>query len=309
MASDMGKPLVGCYSHRFNLAVNRWVKEQPGLEFAISSIKTIMKRARNLKNAAKLRELTALTALKDNDTRWTSTFFMIKRFFRLQEDLKSIESLEDDMPSTPEINTVKRAYNHLEKFHSITISLQEKGLTLAEGRDIFNCLLEDYPELSHYLADDADIVHSVDFERAVYKLGTGANSAALTVAEQHAVNHLRTGSVNEDIEAEMQEDTTSLTYFEELRRRKKRRSEPQDYIDVKIIQSTSCTIERLFSDSKHILTDQRKSMSPILFEAILYLKKNRSLWTAETVANARRREAGQNQNLELDDDIYYEQEE
>jgi hypothetical protein len=95
--------------------------------------------------------------------------------------------------------------------------------------------------------------------------------------------------------------------FEELRLRKKRRCEPQEYIDVGIIQSTSCSIERIFSDSKHILTDQRKNMSPILFEAILYLKKNRSLWSAETVAKALKRK--DDRNVELDEDMYYEVEE
>jgi hypothetical protein len=176
MASDMGKPLVGCYSHRFNLAVNRWIRQQPGLQDSIDGIKNVMKKARNLKNAAKLRELMELKALKDNNTRWTSTFYMMKRFFRLEEDFKAIESLEEEMPRTVAINVAKRAYRHLEKFHSITISLQEKGLTLAEGRDIFNGVLEDYPNLCHYLADDADIVHSVDFERGIYKLAIGAKT-------------------------------------------------------------------------------------------------------------------------------------
>jgi hypothetical protein len=184
MASDMGKPLVGCYSHCFNLGVNRWVKEQPGLEDAINTIKNVMKKACNLKNAAKLREFTELKALKDNDTHWTSTFYMIKCFFCLQEDLKSIESLEDEMPTMAAINTVKgRAYKHLKKFHSITVSLQEKGLTLAEGHNIFNGVLEDYPDLTHYLANDVDIVHCVNFERAVCKLASGTDSA-LTMAER-----------------------------------------------------------------------------------------------------------------------------
>jgi hypothetical protein len=269
-----------------------------------------MKKARNLKNAAKLRELTELKALKDNETRWTSTFYMIKRFFRLQEDLKSIETLDDEMPTGAAINTVKRAYKHLEKFHSITVSLQEKGLTLAEGRDIFNGVLEDYLDLSHYLADNADIVHCVDFERGVYKLASGADST-LTVAERGAVAHLRKAPPVNDEEVEQEvktlDDKENITYFEELHLRKKRRCEPQEYIDVGIIQSTSCSIERIFSDSKHILTDQRKNMSSILFEAILYLKKNHSLWSAEMVAKALKCE--DDRNVELDEDMYYEVEE
>lgn len=101
----------------------------------------------------------------------------------------------------------------------------------------------------------------------------------------------------------------NMTYFEELRLCKTLWSEPQEYIDIGIVQSTSCSIERLFSDSKYILTDQRKSMSPILFEAIIYLKKNRYLWNAETVAKALKRKDDQIQDMELDDDMYYEVEE
>jgi hypothetical protein len=50
-------------------------------------------------------------------------------------------------------------------------------------------------------------------------------------------------------------------------------------------------------------------MSPILFEAILYLKKNHRLWNAETVAKALRRKDDEIRNLELDDDMHYEVEE
>ena len=205
-----------------------------------------------------------------------------------------------------------KTHQHLEKFHhSITKSLQGKGLTLADGQDIFNCVLEDYPELAHYLADDADIVHFVDFERGVSKIANEADST-LMAAERQAVAHLRKVPVGEEEaeqEAQTPEANKNMTYFEELRLRKKHRSEPQEYIDVGIVQSTSCSIEHLFSDSKHILTDQRKNMSPILFEAILYLKKNRNLWNAETVAKALNRNDDQIRNVELDDDVYYEVEE
>jgi hypothetical protein len=131
---------------------------------------------------------------------------------------------------------------------------------LAEGRDIFNGVLEDY--LGHYLADNADIVHCVDFERGVCKVASGAD-CTLTAAERRAVAHLRKApTVNdEEVEQEVEtpEDKENITYYEELRLRKKRRCEPQEYIDVEIVQSTSCSIERIFSDSKYVLTDQRKN--------------------------------------------------
>jgi hypothetical protein len=108
------------------------------------------------------------------------------------------------------INTVNRAYKHLEKFHSITVSFQEKGLTLADGRDIFNCVLEDYPDLSHYLADDTDIVHCVDFEHAVCKLASG-NDSALTMAKRQAVAHLLKAPVNEEAGEEVQTQKEKVT--------------------------------------------------------------------------------------------------
>ena len=37
---------------------------------------------------------------------------------------------------------------------------------------------------------------------------------------------------------------------------------------------TSNSCERLFSRAKHILTFKRKAMSPVLFEALLFLKYN-----------------------------------
>ena len=152
-------------------------------------------------------------------------------------------------------------------------------------------------------------MHCVDFERGIYKLAIGAETT-LSAAERQAVSHLRRGRdhADEDEDEEQVEGRVddNITYFEELHLQKKRRSESQEYIDIGIVQSTSCSIERLFSDSKHILTDQRKNMSPVLFEAILYLKRNRSLWNAETVAKALKRKDEDVRNLVLDDDMFYE---
>ena len=46
-------------------------------------------------------------------------------------------------------------------------------------------------------------------------------------------------------------------------------------------------VERLWSIAKHILTDVRKGMmDPIMFEATLFLKLNRRLWTLGDVVQA-----------------------
>ena len=66
--------------------------------------------------------------------------------------------------------------------------------------------------------------------------------------------------------------------------------------------------ERIFSLAKHILSDTRKKTSPRLFEALLFLKVNRSLWDVYDVGVAMGRSvAGAQQlvvdSLDYDDDI------
>jgi hypothetical protein len=51
----------------------------------------------------------------------------------------------------------------------------------------------------------------------------------------------------------------------------------EQYVNIEVIPGTSVNCERLFSLAKHILTDTRKNTSPVLFEALLFLKVNRTL--------------------------------
>ena len=47
-------------------------------------------------------------------------------------------------------------------------------------------------------------------------------------------------------------------------------------------------IKRLFSHAKNILSDNRSSMSPMLFESIIFLKFNNRFWDQSAVVNALR---------------------
>ena len=57
-------------------------------------------------------------------------------------------------------------------------------------------------------------------------------------------------------------------------------------MDLAFLPPTSNICERLFSASRLILTDYRKSMSPRVFESIMALKMNRDLWDAKLVEKA-----------------------
>ena len=45
-------------------------------------------------------------------------------------------------------------------------------------------------------------------------------------------------------------------------------------------------VERVWSMAKHLLGDLRHSMSPIILEALLFLRFNERFWDAELVAKA-----------------------
>ena len=49
---------------------------------------------------------------------------------------------------------------------------------------------------------------------------------------------------------------------------------------------TSNIAEQLFSSARHIFSDNRKKMTPVNLEAILFLKANKKLWDAQVVKQA-----------------------
>ena len=59
----------------------------------------------------------------------------------------------------------------------------------------------------------------------------------------------------------------------------------EDHVLDHVIGSVA-EVERLWSIAKHILTERRAAKAPILFEAILFLRINRELWTEFTVIDA-----------------------
>ena len=92
-------PLVGCVSHKFNLAVESWIESQPELKDGMKCVHDLMLRLRTIKNAARLRQFTHLRALLNNETRWTSKYEMLKRFFRIEDNVRKMEDLDIYLPT------------------------------------------------------------------------------------------------------------------------------------------------------------------------------------------------------------------
>jgi hypothetical protein len=316
IAAKWGIPMVGCASHRFNLAVKHWIKEQfqvdgrghkTYLSDALDKLSVLMGKACNLKSAAKLRELTMdahgreYAAKKDNATRWTSVMVMVDRYLKIRDQLKVVDALDEYQLSKAQHKIIQEvAKPNFIILFQLTKGLQFATMDLLFVREQFDLLLwdKDFACMKKYLAPDADIVCNPAFESGVVKIMRGET---LTVSEAHACRYLKKETVSDTpMEDAVAVGSTELTTLEKLHQHRKRHksqhhscsslgSSNKAYIDVfKLISPTSNTCERLFSEAKYILVPQRRGMSPVTFESIIFLKKNRKYWDVNTVAKAMR---------------------
>ena len=82
MASDMGIYFVGCYSHKLNLAVQKFLEPFGG---TLGKIQYLMLKLKQLKKPAALRRPSQLSTIRLNDTKWSSTFNMLNRYCELKD--------------------------------------------------------------------------------------------------------------------------------------------------------------------------------------------------------------------------------
>ncbi|EGZ13003.1 hypothetical protein PHYSODRAFT_511250, partial [Phytophthora sojae] len=199
----------------------------------------------------------SLAAVLRQDTRWPSTFSMLKRYFRLRPFISADdEELADFLPSRSAHRKLETLLASLRDVESVSKHLQGDGLTLLDARVLFDELLKSHPSFAKYLATDADIVHSAVFEQAVVKV-LDDQAALLT-----------------------DDEVTALEPFKRtLAHRRKVAAAPATYELLNAIPPTSNMVERLFSIARAMLRHERHRLSPM----ILFLKINSSYWDVATV--------------------------
>ncbi len=80
-------------------------------------------------------------------------------------------------------------------------------------------------------------------------------------------------------------DSSRLSMTDRLKRKKQKFNEVKDrYINCDFIFGSVAEVERLWSLAKYIIADTRKSTSPLVFEAILFLKVNANCYAILTTA-------------------------
>lgn len=187
----------------------------------------------------------------------------------------------------------------LREIDAVTKSLQTRGHTLAACRDdvrkltssvtaqrdtfgapLYKCQLGTF-----YISSNAEIATNAIFESGVVKIQEGKEDT-LSRHERRAVASLLK---NSDDAASIQDDEPCnpwLPMEEQLSKKRKRNRSVSKYINCSFIPGSVAEVERLWSTAKYILSENRQSMTPELFEALLFLKLNSRFWDVSLVSDA-----------------------
>ncbi|RHY59394.1 hypothetical protein DYB38_014064 [Aphanomyces astaci] len=188
MAGLLNVPLVGCVSHRFNLAVQRMMEEHKNL---LDRIHCVMLRARSVKNRSALRLLTPLAPQLRNDTRWSSTYAIVASFFEIKDHLAAITDLRVIFPAPVEIDAMHSLRAVLDVMQGFTLAFEREDLTLSEARVLMDALCDKFPSMSHHLSPRAAIVKHPYFETTVIKVIDGREIRVHGCMESVVGNELR----------------------------------------------------------------------------------------------------------------------
>ncbi len=110
------------------------------------------------------------------------------------------------------------------------------------------------------------------FESGVVKIQRG-HEDEMSAAEKHAVECLRKIEDHSNMNATGNAQSTApRTISERLAKRRKVGHGTESYINCDFILGSVAEVERLFSMAKYVMAENRRSLTPQLFEAIMFLK-------------------------------------
>jgi hypothetical protein len=249
-------PLIGCSSHRMNLAADNYLETK--FKDEIERVRLVMMFfTSSLVNSGKLRQLMSENEVKYlqpigyNATRWNSKFAMLKRYKQLFPILAKFEKRfqheynpfqmdsfldnfqasdftgliigsdnESDSSAENEITRMEKCLKTCNDFDYVTTQLQDETIgrvNLAWTRELFDDLILDYPELKDKLGVKAKIVHCPVFENAVVKVLREHEDSLSSGEKKALIDFKRSNAPNQEEVADFDNSIPKKSAFE-LRR-------------------------------------------------------------------------------------------
>ena len=281
MARDLQIPLIGCASHRLNLAVKMLIETK--YNTVVEKVHTLMVSLKSLNNAVALRRLAWQKRLQPklrNVTRWSSTYAMLKRYMELKPLLRSMPpAVIILLPTHTEEMLLEEAMAVFAKIDSVTTILQFRSTSMNDVRALFDGLMALHPQMEVNLSPRAHVVENPDFENAVVKLQRGD---VLSARDKAALQRFKLTSRVAPLE---QDDQAS--FAQQILKKARAEKKSESYDDILMwLPPTSNAVERFFSTATLVLSPLRQNITPMTLEATLFLKLNRKFWNLQVVAKA-----------------------
>ncbi|RAW21327.1 hypothetical protein PC110_g22231 [Phytophthora cactorum] len=252
-------PTIGCASHRFNLVIQALMREHSDL---LDKVQLLMVKLNTIKMFwHHLREMDILMPVYRNATRWSSTFFLVDRYFRFYGKLDCLD---------------------LKDLESVNKKLQTSTVPLLNVQALFDHVVKHYPSTSTQLSATSGLVKFPDFENGVVKVLAG-KVQALTRTEKVAVAKLL-GSTEPSEAEEDADGSPKKRYFAEAALSEE--APTTSVANLKWVPPAWNDVERLFSRAGIVYSRLRRSLNPMTLETILFLQYNRGMWDASAVAQA-----------------------
>ncbi|KAG6967870.1 hypothetical protein JG687_00004038 [Phytophthora cactorum] len=199
-------------------------------------------------------ELAALNQLM------SSIFEMVLRYKRIRDSIRQVEAVDDFVSTGAAHKKLMGLLDHLKKLDSVCNTLQHERASMADVRLLFDQVMDDYPIMASHSRPSANIVHTPVFEAALVMI---CNDSKLTASEARAMQRF------------VMVPKTSAG-------KRKERSEDSYAID---ILRGGKQLRTSASSCKLVLTPQRSCMIPANFEMLAFLRANRDLWNATSLAD------------------------
>lgn len=285
LATLCGVPLVGCASHRFNLAVIDYLKPY---DVIISKVNSLMVKLKSLKISGILRKHTSLCPIKKNETRWSSIADMMCRYEQLKCFISNAEHITQPclvnfIPTARENTVISELLTHLKKFNSITIALQRVDISILEVHYLHDEIIREYPTFGKYLMINSKIVHSPIFESALIKIQDN-KLYDLSPEEQIAASNLMLSSSDLIMDTDFSSGSDDFAGSVLRKRKMEKQSNISKYMDTRFVVPTSNAVERLFSMVGYAFSDMRQRLLPVNLEMQVFLKSNKHLWNEALVS-------------------------
>ena len=298
LASLLGVHFMGCYSHRFNLAVKKYLIQYGTV---LTRLETLCKRLRTLKHSAELREVTPCVPQISCVTRWSGVYSMVKNFTKLKDSISFTREMADVILSDEEEAKIVSLLPVLHNLNEVTLCLQKDGLEFCTARQLMDGVIAELDpdgehELSSKIGRNSSIIHNIDFENALFKI-LKKREATLSPIEEEC---MRCFLIEPDIVPGGQDEAAIANqsfvdslfgkYVDAADRENAVSVGASKYEDLSWIPPTSNDCERFFSAAGRAYGANRRSMDVVSFEAQMFLHVNRDLWNLQDIIDIMRQD-------------------